>query len=285
MSKRRELERELQAFGEIREILGAMKNLALMEMGKLTRFISTQQRVVEGIETVAADLLSFYPEMPAAPGKARHVWLLIGSERGFCGDFNEAVKSVFNAYGKRFATEEAIVIAVGYRLSSKLADDNRVTTHLAGASVVEEVESVLTRVMEMLAALQTEHPALCPLCLTLFSHRLDETQVQALVLEPFRRLEKKPARFAYAPLLNLSPPAFFAGLAEHYLFAKLHELFYSSLMVENQRRLQHMENALHRIEQESSRLLLRRNSLRQEEITEEIEVLLLSAEALQRPTR
>ena len=59
----------------------------------------------------------------------------------------------------------------------------------------------------------------------------------------------------------------------------MHELFYGSLMAENTRRLQHMDNAVRRIEQESEELLLKRNMLRQEEITEEIEVIMLSAEA------
>jgi F-type H+-transporting ATPase subunit gamma len=69
-------------------------------------------------------------------------------------------------------------------------------------------------------------------------------------------------------------------LAEQYLFAALHALLYSSLMAENQRRIQHMDSAVRRLERTSAELWQRRNILRQEEITEEIEVIMLSVEAL-----
>jgi F-type H+-transporting ATPase subunit gamma len=74
----------------------------------------------------------------------------------------------------------------------------------------------------------------------------------------------------------LAPNTFIAQLTENYLFAASCVSFYDSLMAENQQRMQHMEYAVQRIEQDSEKLLLRRNRLRQEEITEEIEVILLS---------
>jgi F-type H+-transporting ATPase subunit gamma len=52
-------------------------------------------------------------------------------------------------------------------------------------------------------------------------------------------------------------------------------------MAENQRRMQHMDAAVRRLELTCADLLRRRNILRQEEITEEIEVIMLSVEALE----
>lgn len=69
-------------------------------------------------------------------------------------------------------------------------------------------------------------------------------------------------------------------MLDEYLYATLHEVLYRALLAENRRRLVHMENALDHIEQEHATLRLRYNALRQEEITEEIEVILLSAEAI-----
>ena len=45
--------------------------------------------------------------------------------------------------------------------------------------------------------------------------------------------------------------------------------------------MQHMDAAVHRLERTSGELLQRRNMLRQEEITQEIEVVMLSVEALE----
>jgi len=57
-------------------------------------------------------------------------------------------------------------------------------------------------------------------------------------------------------------------------------LLYGSLLPENQRRMQHMDSAVRRLDRTSEELVLRRNVLRQEEITEEIEIIVLSVAAL-----
>ena len=84
----------------------------------------------------------------------------------------------------------------------------------------------------------------------------------------------------YPPLLNVAPPAFLRAFARHYLYAALHALFYESLMAENRQRMQQMEQAVRRIDEESRALGRKRHGLRREEITEEIEVIMLNAEAL-----
>jgi len=78
-------------------------------------------------------------------------------------------------------------------------------------------------------------------------------------------------------LLYLPPRVFLAELIDLYLFALLHKIFYSALVVENRARLSHLEGALQRLDRETAQLELKRNILRQEEITEEIELLMLSA--------
>ena len=49
-------------------------------------------------------------------------------------------------------------------------------------------------------------------------------------------------------------------------------------MAENQQRVQRMDSAVRRIDEESEALRRRSNSLRQEEITEEIELIMLNIE-------
>jgi hypothetical protein len=96
MSKRHELYGRIRALTDIKGILNALKNLALMEVHKLDRFLSAQQRVVAGIEEVATDIFSFYPTLLPPTADAHPVFLLIGSERGFCGDFNESLLAEFD---------------------------------------------------------------------------------------------------------------------------------------------------------------------------------------------
>jgi F-type H+-transporting ATPase subunit gamma len=79
------------------------------------------------------------------------------------------------------------------------------------------------------------------------------------------------------PLLNLPPRAFLSELVDLYLFSLLHKICYSALLAENRARVSHLEAAIQRLEREVSELDRQRKILRQEEITEEIELLMLSA--------
>lgn len=77
-----------------------------------------------------------------------------------------------------------------------------------------------------------------------------------------------------ANLISITDGQIYLG---HYLFAALHEMFFRSLMAENQQRQRHLDNAARRLDQKIADLNLKRNVARQEEIIEEIETLTLSA--------
>ncbi len=282
MSRRHELEKHLGTLRELREIMGAMKNLALMETHKLTRFLSTQRRVVAAIESAAADFFTFYPDLMVRPSQTESVYLLIGSERGFCGDFNEALVDAFQTQVRGTRAETPLLVTVGLKLATKVAGDKRVIASIAGPNVVEEVQPVLIRLMDTLSSLHARYGSFSPLTLTVLFNRTDETGVHLQSFQPFQQFGRGTGRFSHPPLLNVAPRSFLASLIDEYLFAVLHEVFYSSLMAENRRRFQHMDNAIQRMEREASDLARTRNVLRQEEITEEIEVIMLSAEALRR---
>jgi F-type H+-transporting ATPase subunit gamma len=57
----------------------------------------------------------------------------------------------------------------------------------------------------------------------------------------------------------------------------LHALLYASMMMENHDRVRHLDGAVRHIDDQSEDLARQCNALRQEEIIEEIEVILLSA--------
>jgi F-type H+-transporting ATPase subunit gamma len=99
-------------------------------------------------------------------------------------------------------------------------------------------------------------------------------------LLPLRDLPAPEPAYPYPAELHLPPIGFLRGLTGHYLHAVLNEVLYSSLLAENRQRQAHMNRALHRLEDDSARLRLRYNTQRQEEITEEIELILLSAAML-----
>jgi F-type H+-transporting ATPase subunit gamma len=276
MTRRRTLEQRRGSFGEIRDIMNSMKTLAYLEIRKLARFLDAQRAVVAQVETAAADFLGYHPEvLPPPGGTAPAVCLLIGSERGFCGDFNGALVERLKGYLAEQRLDSPLLVAVGHKLATRLADDARLAGILDGASTVGEVETTLHAVIRALAELQALHGSLA---LHVFHHDPDDQEVTVTaVLPPFERYRHAPPRFACAPLIQLSPPAFFGALLDHYLYSVLHEILYVSLMAESLRRVRHLDGAVRHLDEKSSALLRACNALRQEEIIEEIEVILLSA--------
>ncbi len=90
MSGLAELSQRFARLKEISGIMTAMKSLSLVETRKLARFIGHQRRMLANIEAAAADFLHFFPAAGAGETQPA-ILLLIGSERGFCGNFNERV--------------------------------------------------------------------------------------------------------------------------------------------------------------------------------------------------
>ena len=279
MSHRRELARRLAALTDIADILSAMKNLALMETLLLRDFLNSQRLMVGGIENAAADFLAWHGGLAPTPNgqPGQGLCVLVGSEQGFCGDFNERIAARIQA-----SVEDTVLarwVVVGQRLAAKLGDDPHTALQLPGATVAEEVPSVLLRLTrELNRLLATEDPEGSGLCVLYQDDANGGLRLRHLL--PLHHLPPATGTFPYAPALNLTPTELLAGLTRHYLHAALNEVLYSALMAENRQRQAHMDRALQRLEDDTGRLRRAYNAQRQEEITEEIEIILLSAEQL-----
>ncbi|SET37309.1 F-type H+-transporting ATPase subunit gamma [Nitrosomonas marina] len=277
MSKRHDIKTHIATLGEIKGILSAMKNMALLEIRKLDVFLSTQQRVITSIESLSHDFLGFYGHLQTIPDDFQHLWIVIGSERGFCGDFNKMLGEFVRTHDS--LDGNSLFVVVGNQLLTKFTDDKRVVASISGHSVSEEIQVTLLHLAEILNQLQQQFKLEKIGRISAVYHDNYEKTVRFRQLLPLETPQKAPD-FAYPPQLHLKPSQFLAQLTDQYLYAALHQIFYSSLMVENHMRLEHMENAIHRLEKNVENLQLQYNKVRQEEIIEEIEIILLSAEAL-----
>jgi len=274
MTRRRDLEHRRHSLAEIRDIMNSMRTLAYMETRKLSRFLDAQRAVVGSIEAAAADLLGWYPDILPAAKVTTSVYLVIGNERGFCGDFNHALLRYLESALAAHPQDSPLLVVAGRKLYTLLEGDARMVSSIDGASVVEEVAYLLNEVVMALTTLQDKHGPLAVHCLY---HGTEDGIIMERLLPPFQDLLHGPVNFAHPPLLTLSPEALLGELADHYLFAALHGMLYTSLMVENQQRVVHLQGAVQHLDDESERLARRCNVLRQEEIIEEIEVILLGA--------
>jgi F-type H+-transporting ATPase subunit gamma len=272
MSKRREVERRIVALDEIRSIMTSVRNLALMELHKLARYHDTQERVVQSMQQALDDVRQHYLVELAAP--AAPAYVLFGSERGFCGAYNERLLEVL---ARQPDHDRSLVIGIGRRLAGPLRLRYPQALTLAGAAVADETDTVLVSLLASLNRLRAQSGALR---LQVIYFRPDHQGVQCHPVVPPR---PAPSACGIPPIIQLAPPTLLGELLEHYLFAVAHAWLFSALTAENQLRIQHLEQATRHLERQVDALATRRNSLRQEEIIEEIEVLLLNGPTVGEP--
>lgn len=271
MGKRREVQERIEALKEIHTIMESMKNLTMMEMHKLARYHGTQQRAVDSISRSLNEVRYYFaPEMELAEAP---LYLLFGSERGFCGTYN---RQLLETLAQQPDHAMAPLIGVGARLAAALQRDYPHAVCLPGASVADEAARVLATVVYTFNRLRDEHG---PLRLEVIHF---QPGGQSPRCQPVMPPQAQPVR-GMEPLINLPPRQLLAELIEHYLFAVTHTWFFAALMAENQRRIQHLDQAGHHLEHRVEELGKQRNVLRQEEIIEEIEVILLSSEMVGTP--
>lgn len=274
MTRRQDLENHHHSLNEIIKILDAMKMLAYMETHKLGTFLEAQHRAFEAISTATNDFFSFYPETLPQESKVMPVYLLIGSERGFCGEFNQELVDYIEQFLNIPSNAKPTLIIVGRKLYNLMQDHVHVSEQIEGPNVVEEVSTVLEQIVQILAKLQQQQPlmSLYSIC-----HSGEKGIITEKLLPPFQKKTQQSPCFQYPPELNLSPKDFLIHVAEQYLDTALHELLYTSLLEENHNRIMHLEGAVKHLENIADELTQQCNTLRREEITEEIEVILLNA--------
>lgn len=272
MARRREIERHIATFGDIAEIVEAMKNLALVEVRRVTGFIEAQRRSAAIIEDALADFFDGYPGFRTPPSTGGDVCCVIGSERGFCGDFNLRLAEAARTLGAQLRTPSRTVL-VGANLSSTWTD--AADARCAGASVADEVSATMARLADSIRDLMPPAPGGPPWGLVLLLH--GETGPELRRLLPLSIGAANRRRRPFPVDLDLDPADFLAAAMRQYLFAAPLAALYESLLIENQRRLDHMDRALRKMDDRLAELGRERNRRRQEEITEDIELILMSA--------
>lgn len=271
MSKLADLQSRMRALQDIEGILNAMKNLSLVEMTKISRFYITQQELLRSVEQALADFQHFYGSPAEVRGTAgASLYVLIGSERGFCGGFNETIQKALE--NQPIADTAPKLVLVGRKLALKFLQDKRVVASLDGPSAAEEIPLVISHLAKTLAEFPSSD-------WKIIHNGYTGAGISIETSSPFDFPRTEPAKkLQFPPLLNLASSDLRPQLFEQYLFALFYGIFYQSFMAENHERLRHMDGALDKLREDEEGLRRVSNALRQESITEELEVIMLSVD-------
>lgn len=273
MTRLREVIRHQETLGDIREIMNAMKNLAIIESRKLEKVLDSQQVIVNDIDTIAADFTDHYP-FEIEIDSQHHLYILIGADRGFCGSFNHQLQTRYRQLIQGSSNSEALTIAIGRKFATTFDTSSPNLILLEGASAQEEIGDVLNQLVSQIESIQLRYGTLP--CSVVRHDRITRGITTQTLLPPFQEQVAEHAPTAYPPQLYLSPSQFLSDLILQYLFAQLFSALNSSLLAENEYRVAHLQGAIKHLDERSVELGRLRRSLRQEEIIEEIEVILLN---------
>ncbi|MDZ7597316.1 MAG: F0F1 ATP synthase subunit gamma [Desulfobacterales bacterium] len=187
---------------------------------------------------------------PLAVGPVRTagpaVCVVVGSDQGMCGQFNEAILSRALADAGR---EALCFWAIGDRVRAGLADAGRpAEAFLPLPGTLEGVGGTVQELVRRLAALQ---PAAAVIPVFVVHHRLQKGEAFAPLRQKLLPLDRSwvAAQRAAAwpgrclPMLGLSREALFHHLFRQYLFVSLFRSLVQSMASENAARLRAMQAA------------------------------------------
>ena len=224
------LVQHINSLTDISDIMSAMKYLSIMESNKLSRYIQHQKRAMQSIELAATDFLHFHPELLNISEPKSQIVVVIGSERGFCGNYNEVLFQEVENYLKNAINTDlkTTIITVGYKLHHKFEQHSLSNSKLNGPKLVEEIPDIILELITIIGAkLDEQHTEQ----LTVLHHSEDKFQPEFKdILPAFQTLDTQKVPYTTPPLTHLSNSTLYSSLLDEYLFATLNQLFYSAFM-------------------------------------------------------
>lgn len=258
---------------ELRQIVQAMKNIAFVELQRVTHLLPAQTLASDAV--IAA--LKALPEQTepfdvAGRSAAPVAWLVIGAERGFCGAFNDHLAA--EVVSLRRAQPASRFFVAGQRLCQLLGVEIAQSVALPGCTSLEDADLVLD---EWIAALSQVAPQYRELWLLYTGEGAIERRRLLPILARAGETPCGPRnRRSAEPLLNLPLATLQAALEHQALRLLLQGALFASLRQEHRWRLAQMQRAQDHLDELGAELRKRRAALRQMEITNEQETLMSS---------
>lgn len=257
------LRRRMALLDELRQIVNAMRNMSIAALQHLGKAAQVEKESEQLLLQALADTGIKLPE-PTGTG----ICLVIGSEHGFCGGFNDRLAD----FMKNFLAENPSMTCyiAGSRLSPLLVSDIKHFVVLKGcADMMEAVDTVSGWMDELLIDREVFSP------LTVIYQ--DEEGVKVRRLLPLPILPE--ASPGVPPLRYLPDRSLQAGLLSEWLRLALLSSLTRSLTIEHRWRISQMQRAEQYLDETGLQLRGTMQRQRQNEITIELENLMSALES------
>lgn len=281
-----EIERRLASLAELSRIVGAMRSISSMRVQEAVKTLAGVRAYGSALEDAVRTALAMADAQRArrdgAPrDEGRRALVVLTSEHGFVGAFNERLLDAAAAQLERAGTRRPMLMLLGSR-GAALARERGlplVWTHAMAtrrAGVPDVVRALQERLIPPIARGEVTRA-------TVLFGRYQGSGIGAAEHRALFPLELPTAtRSLLEPLHNLAPADLLERLTAEYLLASLTEAAVESLASENGARFAAMEAARDNVERKRGELKLAASQARQEEVTSELLDLATGAEAVTR---
>lgn len=259
------LKARINSLGELRDIIRALRGLAashVQEAQEALAGIRSYVHVIEDAISEAAALLPDGLDQPAAGnGAPRDALILVCSEHGFVGGYNERLLArarellkprqdlvVLGSRGVNLAAEQGLDVQESFEMATHVGGVLGLARRVASSLADRARASILFASYRSGANSELEFKEILPLSASLMAG----------------------SRRKWPPLHHLAPAELLRSLSEEYLLAEITHALTEALASENGARLRATEAADGNIGERLGSLKIQEFTLRQEAITTEL---------------
>lgn len=267
----RRLREKQELFATLHKVMAAMKAMAFAEMNRLQQQLGPETQCLQRYQQ-AMLALQEGRRLPTGSDAARktvkNTEVVIGTERGFCGEINRRLSE--HIQQQKAKTAERDYFIVGDRLQQLLDDGS--FTGVTGAQSAEGIETVIDDLFARWLA-QNQLPSLSSLQITYWDDMRHEITTLT-ALSQILPSNESTAADDFAPVCYTSKQELLRDLEPDLMFVLLHYATKMALLSENRQRMAHLDAATRHLKDKNEALQLQANQLRQSGIISEVEALL-----------
>jgi len=269
------LQRKINTSHELLSVVKTMKSLAAVNIRRYELAAAAMDSYYRIVEKGWQALFRDWRHLPATADREAAVCLVLGSDQGMCGQFNERVLERVAGFTTSLR-EKGFKLhfwAIGERLLAGLAEKYDITARFDLPGSIEAISYQIHAIVESFGQWRQEHDAGE---LSIIHNRQDEhgtgfapvvQRVLPLDRQWLKERQQRPWPTSCLPQLGLPKQELFDQLLQQYLFASIFRAFAQSMASENAARLAAMQAAEKNIREMEERLQASYREARQQTIT------------------
>ena len=281
------LQKKINTTRDLLSVVKTMKTLAAVNIRQYENAAASLEEYNGVIDMGWQILFRNQAAFPRTKSPSEGIILVLGSDQGMCGQFNDLLLQLAPAKKEELAERSihASFWTVGERISTGIDDMDSVAEHFSLPGSIPAINSEVQRIVQQFEAYQRERGVVA-------FHLVHNKIIKGSTYQPvwmqllpldrnwFKRFTSRPAQKLCLPMIGINREAIFRHLFHQYLFASLYRAFAQSMASENAARLASMQAAEKNILEIADELQARFRETRQSTITAELFDIVAGFESL-----